>query len=210
VKRAVLLILVLCPSALAGQAPRLAFFGGGGAVRVHETVGRRTQVFNTALPTGEAVLSIGPVVFEGYYGQGHLDPVAGSTVGRDLVEGAVYAGLRFAQRFMLSGGTRARSYVQPGGTRRHIAVLGRGTFETPVAGSVATARIDVWAALMGRTNLDERFDNARGGEAALTLHFPDSPLWARLGYRVEHTRFDSGGREETVEGLRFMVGLGAS
>lgn len=196
--------------ALAAQAPRLAFFGGGGAVRVHETIGRRTQVFNTALPTGEAVLSLGPVVIEGHYGQGHLDPQSGSVVGRDLVEGSVYAGLRFAQRFMLSGGTRARSYVQPAGTRRHLAVIARGTFETPVASSIASARIDVWTALLGRTNIDERFDNARGGEAALTLHFPNSPLWARLGYRVEHTLFDGGGREETVEGLRFMVGLGTS
>ena len=60
---------------------------------------------------------------------------------------------------------------------------------------------------LGSSNTGERLDRARGGEAALTLHPPNRPLWAELGYRIDRVQW-GGTRRETLEGVSFTIGVG--
>lgn len=204
-------VLLLATAALEGAAqtaPRYGGFIGGMALRVRDLNDGRDVSFTSDVPIGEGFVWLGRFLIEGYYAQGKLTPQVGSSADRDFVEGRLLAGYRVASALTLKLGPHARSYVLPSGTRRRVFWELRGTISTPLAGEVAFARLDFWGALAGQSNLSETVDHARGGEAALQIHIPRSPVWAKLGYRVERAQLDDGTRADTIEGLILAIGIG--
>jgi hypothetical protein len=199
---------VLGAAPLAAQvSPRLGFFGGAMAIRVRDAANNRVQTLTSNVPSAEVTLSAGRLLLEGNYAQGGLTP-QGTATPRDFVEGKVLAGVRVIPPLALKAGPHARSYVLPGGTRRRLFWELRAGLETPVAGEVAAAKLELWAAVAGRSNINERMDHARGGEAALIIHVPRSPVWGKLAYRLERAQFDAASRSETLECLSFTLGIG--
>ena len=186
--------------------PRYGIYVGGSALRIRDLSNGSTATLTSGVPSGEAFAWFGRFVVEGYYAQGGLTSETGAAT-RDFVEGRLLAGYRVLTPLTLKAGPHARSYVLGSGTRRRLFWELRASVETPVAGSFAIARLDLWAALAGQSNISEQVDHARGGEAALAIHIPRSPIWAKLGYRVERAQLDSGTRADTVEGLIFALGV---
>jgi hypothetical protein len=175
---------------------------------VRDGANGRVQTLTANVPTGEVSFRAGKfLVADAFYAQGTLTP-QGTFSSRDYVEGRILGGIRILKSISITGGPHARSYVLTSGTRRRMFWELHGSLESPVISSLASARLAVWAAVAGSSNIDESLDHARGGEAALTIHIPRSPVWGRLGYRVERAQFDAAARGETIEGLVFTIGVG--
>jgi len=192
----------------AQETPQIGLFAGATAIRVRDAANGRVQTLTANVPTGQLTASVGRFfVADAFYAQGTLTP-QGTFAARDYVEGRLLGGVRIVKSLSIMAGPHARSYVLSSGTRRRLLWELRGTLETPVVSSLASARLDVWTAVSGNSNIDETLDHARGGEAALTVHIPRSPVWGKLGYRVERASFDAAARAETVEGLVFTIGVG--
>ena len=194
--------------ARAQESPQIGVFAGATAIRVRDAANGRVQTLTANVPTGELSLGLGRfLVANAFYAQGTLTP-QGTFAARDYVEGRLLGGIRIIKSLSVTAGPHARSYVLSSGTRRRLFWELRGTLESPVITTLASARLDIWTAVVGSSNIDESLDHARGGEAALTVHIPRSPVWGRLGYRVEHAQFDAAARAETIEGLVFTIGVG--
>src|SRR5215831_12107443 len=126
---------------LEGQtSPRLGFFLGAQALRVRDGAAGRVQTLTNTLPAGDITVALDRLILEASYTQGTLTPETTAPT-RDYVEGDVLAGVRIYKGLSIKGGPHARSYVLPGGTRRRLFWEGRGSFETPLSGHVAAAKL---------------------------------------------------------------------
>jgi hypothetical protein len=176
-------------------------------LRVRSNVAGFSESMRNDVLVGEAVYTRGLLVAEGLYAEGRLTPIGGTP--RDLVEARGFAGVRVFQILSVKAGPQIRATALPGGTRRRILWEVRTRVESPIT-DVLGAYAEGWSALAGRSNIDEHIDRAHGAEAALTAHFARWPVWAKLGYRVEHAEFDGGLRSETVDGIALSIGFGWS
>jgi hypothetical protein len=70
--------------------------------------------------------------------------------------------------------------------------------------------VEIWQMLFGNVDAGS-FDNGQGAEAGLVIKTESVPIWARLGYRIDHATFQfqdpSGKKAETVQHLIVVVGL---
>ena len=207
--RALVLACTLAPAwPLSAQAPpRAALFGGAMSARVEILAGGRAESMSSPAFLGQGMLSAGRMLVELTYVQGRLAPGAGAIAGRDLVDGRVFVGVRPWDWLSIRSGAQARAFVLAGGTRRWVLGELCGRAESSLPGGVARGYVEIWVAPLGSSHTGERLDRARGGEAALTLHPPNRPLWAELGYRIDRVQW-GGTRRETLEGVSFTIGVG--
>jgi hypothetical protein len=203
-----LLLAALSTMAAEAQiAPRIGVYAGGMSVRLrNETNGRVDELTNQVLLT-EITGSLGLLAFEGLYAEGRLKPVTQLAIPSELVEGRALVGIRPIKLVSFMGGIHARSSVTSGTRRRYFWELHAG-FDTPIVGGIAGAHLGFWGAVSGGSNVREKLDRARGAEAALMIHVPRSPVWGKLGMRVERALFDAGLRSETLESLSLSLGIG--
>jgi hypothetical protein len=201
-----LALLVTVGGPLTAQMiPGLGVYGGGMMLRVRSNAAGFSESMQNEVWVGEAVYTRGMLVADGLYAEGRLTPTGGTP--RDLVEARGFAGLRVFHILSIKAGPQIRATALPGGTRRRVLWEMRSRVESPI-NDVLGAYAEGWAAVAGRSNVAEHIDRAHGAEAALTAHFARWPVWAKLGYRVEHAEFDGGLRSETIDGIALSVGFG--
>jgi hypothetical protein len=207
-----LVLAALAPvgTARAQVTPRAGVYGGGMSLRIRNELNGRVEELTNQVMVADLLGAAGPVVVEAQYAEGRLSPRTSLTAASNFVEGRVLAGVRPIKFLTIKGGPHARAAVLPSGTRRRLFWELHAAADAPLAGEIAGAHLEFWGALVGASNVHEKLDDARGGEAALMLHLPRSPAWGKLGFRVERARFDGGVRSETVESLVLAVGLGIS
>jgi hypothetical protein len=133
------------------------------------------------------------------YRQGSLAAAGGGNQ-RKLVEGAALLGVRIVPWLKVEAGPRVRAYVTSAGTERWVFWDGQ------IEASARVIRGAGWAYLrVGRTLGGDlpglTLDRGQGAQGGLDLRLGHSPLWARLGYWIHHTRIGGGQREETVQGM---------
>jgi len=66
----------------------------------------------------------------------------------------------------------------------------------------------LWGALAGSVNVPGGFGSGRGIEGGLLVRFSESPLAARLGYRIDRGTTSGGARRETIHEFTISFGWG--
>jgi hypothetical protein len=108
----------------------------------------------------------------------------------------------------LSVDLHARSYITGVGTQRWLFWELRLAAQTRLGSPVLLAYFEGWNGVSSKLDVAESLDRAQGLEGGLRLEPRGTPFWARIGYRVDHTRLGGGVRRETAEYI--MVGLGVA
>ena len=93
------------------------------------------------------------------------------------------------------------------GTQRwffwEVRLRGEATLGIPVL----KGYLEGWNVISNNLDVPEPWDRGQGIEGGLRLQSAGRPLWARLGYRMDHSRLGSGARTETMEQLVATVGF---
>lgn len=198
-------VLVLALVAAPAAAAQIVQVGvGAGSVRVLPEAPGGGQRFTGVVGGGEARVQVGPAHLDITYLQGALTGEADGAE-RDLVEGAVFAGVTPAPWISVRGGPRVRSYVTPTGTLRWVfweAHLRGGLTIVP---ELLSTYLEGWWAAGG--SVSGASDPGGGGiEGGLAVRLPSTPLWVRGVYRVERATVASAGGGESLERLMLTVG----
>jgi hypothetical protein len=212
--RALLLLLAILPARpLAAQLPRIQQYLGG-------ELGISRPRFQSASPGGGEKLSglvvggsvhvtLRPVSLELSYSQGRLTADTGNAAARDLVEGSLLLTGRPLNWLALKVGPHLRAYAAPGGTERWVLWEARARADAPILEGKWLVYGELWVAVASSVNVDPGSGGARGAEAGLTVRVPQTPLWARLAYVVDQSRFKNGTRTESVQSVVLALGLSA-
>jgi hypothetical protein len=105
-------------------------------------------------------------------------------------------------------GDHARSYITGVGTQRWLFWELRLAAQTRLGSPVLLAYFEGWNGVSSKLDVAESLDRAQGLEGGLRLEPQGTPFWARVGYRVDHSRLGGGVRRETAEYI--TVGLGVA
>jgi hypothetical protein len=164
-----------------------------------------SESLSGVLVGGAATLSWSAVSLGTQYLQGTADP-DGSGEGRDVVEGSLMLGFQVVPWLALRIGPHARSYITDVGTQRWLYWELRVAAQTRLGSPVLLAYFEGWNGISSKLDVVESLDRAQGLEGGFRLEPRRTPVWARIGYRMDHSRLGGGLRRETAEYL--IVGLG--
>jgi len=186
---------------IAAQTPFLS--GGASIVSVHSQgvgIGGPTRASGTMLG-GMAMARFGRFEVEGRYIQGALQS-------QDFVQGQLGVGFHPVPWAYAQTGARARAYVTPTETERWVMWLLGVRVEAALVGTTVRGDVGLWRALALSANVGSTEGRAaRGGEAGVTLHLPDRPMWLRLAYGIDRASVAGAARRETVEEFTLTVGI---
>jgi hypothetical protein len=142
-----------------------------------------------------------------FYLEGTAEPQEAGE-GRDVIEGELLAGVRVLPWLGVKVGPHIRSYVLPGeGTQRWVFWEVRLSAAARLGTPILTGYFEGWNALSSELDVAESLDRAQGLEGGLKFEPRGVPLWATLGYRMDHSRLAGGTRRETIEHVILGVGL---
>jgi hypothetical protein len=168
---------------------------GAGAVR------RRGPVF-----AGEGRVTLRGVTLAASLLEGQLQSVSTSSP-RDLVEARVAIAGRPLPWLELAAGPVVRAYVADSVTERWVFWQARARVDAPIVATRLTSYVELWRALSSQLNLATPAGRVQGGEAGVMYQLPGSPVWMRLGYRIDDAALGAVG-SETLEAITFAVGTG--
>lgn len=153
---------------------------------------------------GQLSLRAWKTALDARYLRGWLRPDSGPTL--DLVQGQAVVSAFPVPWAYLGAGPLVRTYSTGGPVERWVAWQGHVGFTAGMLGSVVRGYLELSRTLAGSVNLPARFDPGQGFEAGVVARL--SPLWARLGYRVDHGGAGGGARVDTTELLFLSIGIG--
>lgn len=197
--------LALGTVAVAGAAQAQAIGGGLGAAYVSREVQRPTGERLSGLAgEGQVALRVRKAGLKLRYLQGRVGRDGGSNY--DLVEGQAALSVFPLPWAYLGVGPLVRSYSAGGLVERWVSWEGHLGLTTGIVGPAVRGYLELARTVAGSVNLPARFDPGQGFEAGLLARLP--PLWARLGYRLDHGGAGGGARVETVELFVLRLGIG--
>lgn len=200
--------LLLLPTAVAAQEPRLEIGGASASLRVHTNIGATREALSGTILAGEGRLTLWRLVLDVGYAQGRVTPDTAGPMSRDVVEGRLLLGTRPWRGLAIKAGPHVRAFVSSAGTQRFLFFEARLRGERPIVGATVHGYAELWRVVSGTVNVVEQFDGGQGGEAGMIVRLPRAPLWARLAYGIERAKLGGGSRLETVEGLTVAIGYG--
>lgn len=206
----VLAALVLVGPLSAQDGGRFVFSTGGMTLRLQSRVSTGVAVLTGTAFGGEGSVALWRVALELGYWQGNLAADRGLSPQREVIEGKALLAVRAARWLILKGGAHARSFVTTAGTERWLFWEARLRAERQIVNPTVRGHLELWRALATEVNSAQAFDRGQGGEAGMTLRLQRSPVWFRLGYRIEDARLGGGTRQETIEALTVSVGAGGA
>src|SRR5262249_30865948 len=143
------------------------------------------------------------------YDEGRLDAHQGAPLPRDMVEGHFMLGVRPVRWLSLKTGPHARGYVAGGITERWLLWEARATADAYIVYPGIRGYVELGGTLHGSIrNGAGPFGNSRLGEAGMVVKIPRAPIWFRVAYGVERTRFASTNGLDAMETLTFGFGIG--
>jgi hypothetical protein len=191
------------------QAPRYLLNLGVGSIRLESTTSSVGDQLSGIVFGGGGRVSFGKLEADVHYDEGHLDAQSGTPVPRDLVEGHLMVGVRPVSWLSIKTGPHARGYVAGGITERWLLWEARVTADAYIIYPVVRGFLEAGGTLHGSiVNGAGPFGNSRLGEAGMVFKVPRAPLWFRVSYGVERTRFASTNGLDAMETLNFAVGIG--
>lgn len=167
-----------------------------------------SESLSGALMSGRIGVAFRPVSVDVSYAQGRLASGDGTSAARSVVEASALVSRRVTPWLLLKAGPHLRAYAAPGSTERWVMWELHAHADEPVITGVLAAYVEGWIAPISSANVDPGGSGARGVEVGLTMRFPDSPLWARLGYVVDRSSLKSNARTESLQSVVVSIGLG--
>jgi hypothetical protein len=202
---AVIVCAALLPASLCAQG--LQFTVGGVAAQeiVQSHVDQVNDRFTGLVLGGEGALVSGRFVVRVRYGEGRINPKAGSTAAsRDVVEGEAMFGFHATPWLTLWAGPSARAYTMGDTDQRWLIWSGRMTGRGALLPGRMQTFVELWGAVSGNVGTPPLKAGGRGANGGLEVRMgQESPFWGRLGYRIESTH--ANGLRETVESLTLSV-----
>ncbi len=195
------------PAAVLAQSP-IGFTVGAAvsSVRVNSQSGVLVDHLSGVMAGGEGRLSLWKASLDLRYFEGSADS-SGEGDGKDIVEGEAMLGFSPLHWLTVKLGPHIRSMISDVGTQRwffwEIRLRGEATLGIPVL----KGYLEGWNVISNNLDVPEPMDRGQGLEGGLKLESAGRPLWARVGYRMDHSRMGSGARTETMEQLVATVGL---
>ncbi|MDH3289769.1 MAG: hypothetical protein OEO20_16415 [Gemmatimonadota bacterium] len=141
------------------------------------------------------------------YLQGPLESSIDQTKS-DLVQGTVALQVRPIDFLTVGIGPQARSYISEGGTERWLAWEGRLGVDTWLLRPALRSALVLSYALGGSVNTGSAFSKGGSIEGRLEARIPRTPLWAAVGYRVEHGSLGANTGTDTLEEFLLSVAVG--
>lgn len=198
---------LVIPGSATGQGIRPS--GGASVIvaRVESRTNSQNEQLSGTLLGGEGRVARDRLLLDVRYFQGRVEPrVTGRS--RDVVEGEAMVGVRLVRWAVLRTGPRVRTLITPQQSERWLAWDVRARGEAALASSTLRSYVEFWGVLAGSVNTGETFNHGTGVEAGLMLSPASSPLWGRIGYRLDRGSVDGGARRQTVQGLILTAGVG--
>ncbi|HET7024849.1 MAG TPA: hypothetical protein VFI39_06585 [Gemmatimonadales bacterium] len=195
-------------TALAGQQSPGTVHGDAALVWSRNDSGGQSSIVRGFVAGGEARLPIGRLIVGGGYREGALQPVSGTSAGRDLAEGWLFLGGKPWHWLELTAGPFIRTYTVDLSTERWVLWQVRARAEAPIEGLRLTSYVEFWRAFGERAEPAIAAGRVQGGEAGVVWRALPNPIWLRLGYRVDDALMNGGSRSETMEGITLTVGVG--
>lgn len=197
--------LVIGAIAIASSAGAQAIGAGlGAAYALREVQQPSTERRDGMAGEARLLVRLGRAELDFRYLQGRLGRQG--TTSLDLVEGQVALNIFLLPWTYLGVGPRVRSYAAGGPAERWVAWQGHAGLSAALLGPAARGYLQLSRTFAGSVNLPASFDPGQGFEAGLVAHLP--PLWARLGYRLDHGGAGGGARIDTVELFVLTLGIG--
>jgi hypothetical protein len=204
---ALLVCVLALPAAARAQGGGMQFtVGGVGAQQtVQSHVDQVTDRFTGLLLGAEGSLVSDRFVVRLRYGEGRINPKAGSSAAaRDVVEGEALFGLRAVPWLTLWVGPSARAYTTGDGDQRWLIWTGRATARGTLLPARMQTFVEVWGAFSGNVGTPPLKAGGRGAYGGLEARLGEaSAWWGRLGYRIESPH--AAGLRETVESLTLSL-----
>ncbi len=192
--------------ALAQSALGITFGAAVSTVRVNSQSGASVDQLSGVMAGGEGKLSLWKASLDLRYFEGSADS-SGEGDGKDIVEGEALLGFRPLHWLTVKLGPHIRSMISDLGTQRwvfwEIRLRGEATLGIPIL----KGYLEGWNVIGDKLDVSEPMDRGQGLEGGLKLQSAGRPLWARLGYRMDHSRLGGGARTETMEQLVATVGF---
>jgi hypothetical protein len=141
------------------------------------------------------------------YLQGSLESSIDQTQS-DLVQGAVGLQVRPIDFLTVGIGPQARSYISEGGTERWLTWEGRLGVDTWLLRPALRSGLVLSYAMGGSVNTGSAFSRGGSIEGRLEARIPRTPLWAAVGYRVEHGSLGGTTGTDTLEEFLLSVAIG--
>lgn len=202
-------ISVISTSSAGAQAARYLLTLGGGSVRVQSTTSAVGDQLSGAVFGGGGRFSFGKLEADVHYDEGKLNPRSGTPLPRDLVEGHFMVGVRPVPWLSIKTGPHARGYVAGGITERWLLWEARIAADAFIIYPAVRGYVELGGTLHGSIrNGAGPFGNSRLGEAGMVVKFPRAPVWLRLAYGVERTRFASSVGLDAMETVSFSISVG--
>jgi hypothetical protein len=204
-------VLAMVAQPLASPTSAQGFGGEVRAMVAFSTVNREALATVDRL-TGTAVgldagVRLGRFELTLRYLQGSLESSTDQTAS-DLVQGALALQVRPIDFLTVGIGPQARSYISEGGTERWLTWEGRLGVDTWLLRPTLRSALVLSYALGGSVNTGSAFSRGGSLEGRLEVRIPRTPLWAAVGYRVEHGSLGGATGTDTLEEFLLSVAVG--
>jgi hypothetical protein len=201
---ALLACAALLPAAARAQGVQFTVGGTAGQEIVQSHVDQVTDRFTGLILGVEGVLISDRLMVRVRYGEGRINPKAGSnTDPREVVEGEALFGVRATPWLSLWAGPSARAYTMGDTDQRWLLWTARATARGTLLPGRMQTFVELWGAVSGNVGNPPIKAGGRGANGGLEMRLGDGNLWGRLGYRIESPH--AAGLRETVESLTLSV-----
>lgn len=193
------------PGALRAQGLRFTADAFGSPEIVQSHVDAAFNRYVGMLFGGEGNLITDRFVVRLRYAQGRVTAKSDTgVVARDLVEGEALLGVRAMPWLTLWAGPMARAYATPSGDQRWLLWTARASARGTLMPGRMQTYLELWGAASGNVANPAQQAGGRGADVGLEMRIGDqSPLWGRLGYRIDSAHAD--GLRETVEAVTLSI-----
>ena len=191
-----------------GERPSVALRADAGLLWLHADTGLARGAMRGPTVAAEAGVQLSGVIVGVGLLEGRLQSVDGTPGRRDLVQGAVFAGVRPVPWLELSGGPVVRAYVTDSASERWVLWQARARVDAPIVAGSLTSYAELWRAVTSAVSLGPGAGRVQGGEAGVLFQPPQKRFWVRLAYRVDDALVGGVARSETLEAVLVSVGMG--
>lgn len=201
----VIVCAALLPPSLCAQGVQFTVGGVVAQEIVQSHVDPASDRFTGLVLGGEGAVTSDRFVVLLRYGEGRINPTAGSTAAaRNVVDGEALFGFHATPWLTLWAGPSARAYTMGTTNERWLIWTGRVTARGTLLPGRMQSFVELWGAASGSVGSPPLKVGGRGANAGLEVRLgQESPFWGRLGYRMQSTH--APGLRETVESLTLSV-----
>lgn len=180
-------------------------------MRLHSETATVSETLSAAEMGFEGTVAFRRLALRIRYAQANLSPSDTIALPRETVEGNLSLTAEVFPWLHIGTGVRRRTYDTEPSRQRWIMWEAIAATELPIFQETVTGSAELRGALAGSLDapgVTGVWGRGFAGEVGMRVAPPRIPVWLRFGYRVEMQRLAGNVRQDVVDGLTVLLGVG--